>query len=130
MRAALGLGSNVGNRRRHLLWAWRELENHVKVEAFSKMVETAPVGRPAGERAFLNAAAVVSGDVTPRGLLEIATELETELGRNPADREGPRALDIDILLVDDLEIDEPGLVVPHPELTTRLFILENASTLT
>ncbi len=124
MRAALGLGCNVGNRRMHLLWAWRQLENHVKVEAFSKMVETAPVGRPAGERAFLNAAAIISGDVTPRGLLEIATELETDLGRNPADREGPRVLDIDILLVDDLELDEPGLVVPHPELTERLFVLD------
>ena len=124
MRAALGLGSNVGNRRMHLLWAWRQLESHVKVEAFSKMVETEPVGRPAGERAFLNAAAIVSGDVTPRGLLEIATELETDLGRNPSDREGPRVLDIDILLVDDLELDEPGLVVPHPQLTRRLFVLE------
>ncbi len=124
MKAALGLGSNLGDRRQHLLWARRQLEKHVKVEAFSKMVETEPVGRPTGERAFLNAVAIVSGDVTPRGLLEIATELETQLGRNPADREGPRALDIDILLVDDLEIVEPGLVVPHPELAERLFVLE------
>ena len=123
MRAALSLGSNLGPRRLHLLWARRQLQTRLKVEAFSRMLETTAVG-PAGSRSFLNAAAVVRGDLEPAELLAFARELEDALGRDALDRAGPRALDIDILLIDQETIDEPGLSVPHPRLAERRFVLE------
>ena len=124
MKAALGLGSNVGNRRQHLLWGWRRLEDVVKVRAFSRMVETVPVGPRAGVRPYLNAAVVVETDGSPRELLELTREIEDLLGRDPDDRGGPRPLDIDLLLCDELEVEEPELVIPHPQLAERLFVLE------
>jgi len=124
MKAALSLGSNLGPRRCHLLWARRQLATRVKVEAFSRMLETPAEGGAAGSRSFLNAAAVVHGDLEPRELLAFVRDLEDALGRDASDRAGPRALDIDIVLIDQETIDEPDLIVPHPCLAERRFVLE------
>ena len=123
MRVALGLGSNLGDRRDHLERAIRGLEARATVIAVSRFHETEPVGGPAGQGEFLNAAVVIETDATPREVLALALELEADAGRVRAERWGPRTLDVDLLLCDDRIIDEPGLKVPHPRLAERLFVL-------
>lgn len=123
MRVALGLGSNVGDRRAHLEAALRGLRARVAVLRVSRFVPSAPVGGPPqGE--FLNAAAVVETDLSARALLGVARELEDAAGRERGVRWGPRTLDIDLLLYGDEVVGDPDLEIPHPRLHERAFVLE------
>jgi len=118
----LGLGANVGDRKRNLVVALRRLEPLVRIEAVSSLYETDPVG-PQDQPPFLNAACRCVTGLPPRGLLRHLLEVERELGRRRGERWGPRPIDIDLLLYGDLVLDEEGLVVPHPELPERAFVL-------
>ncbi len=125
-RAYVGLGANLGAREATMraaldrLAAWPGTE----VVAVSAFHETEPVGLVDQPR-FLNAAAGVDTELSPRELLERLLEIERELGRTRAGpRFGPRTIDLDLLLYGDLELDEPGLTLPHPRLHERLFVLE------
>ena len=118
-RAFLGLGSNVGDRERHLADA---VDSLAGVVAVSPVYETDPVGGPAQDP-FLNLVVELATSLTPRQLLGVAHRLESAAGRVRAERWGPRTLDVDVLLVGDLCVDEPDLVVPHPRMWQRRFVL-------
>ena len=118
-RAFLGLGSNVGDRQRYLTDA---VESLTGVVAVSPLYETDPVGGP-DQDAFLNVVVELASPLTPRQLLGVAHRLESAAGRVRAERWGPRTLDVDVLLVGDLVVDDPDLVVPHPRMWQRRFVL-------
>jgi len=123
MRIYLGLGSNLGDRERHLAQAVRLLARvpGVTVLSRSSLWESAPIG-PA-QPDFLNAAVEVETDLPPGRLLEVCKAIERELGRAPGGpRWGPRTVDIDLLLADAV-VAEPHLQVPHLELHKRAFAL-------
>ncbi len=122
MIAYLGLGSNLGDRLGHLLAALARLDELGAVEA-SAVYDTEPVGGPAGQPPYLNLVARLDTDLTPRELLAEAMRIEQLAGRVRTVRNGARTLDVDLLLLDDLRIDEPDLVVPHPRLHERAFVL-------
>ena len=122
LRAVLGLGSNVGDR-------WTQLREAVaalpadEVVAVSPVYETDPVGGPPGQPPYLNLVVELATERSPRELLEVARRLEDAGGRVRAERHGPRTLDVDVLLVGDLVVSEPDLVVPHPRMHERRFVL-------
>jgi len=124
VRAYLGLGSNLGDRDGLLQQAVDGLARFpdVTVVAVSPVYETDPVGGPE-QPEYLNAVVAVETDVPPRRLLEVAHELEAAAHRVRAERWGPRTLDVDVLLVGDLRVDEPDLVVPHPRMWERAFVV-------
>ena len=123
-RVFVGLGSNLGDRELNLRRALVRLEQlgSVRVSSFR---ETDPVG-VTDQPKFLNAAAELATDLSPRELLKRLLEIERELGRDRATerRWGPRVIDLDLLLFGEEAIDEPGLTVPHPRLADRRFVLE------
>lgn len=123
-RVFVGLGSNLGDRELNLRQALKRLEEVGLVRA-SSFRETDPVG-VTDQPKFLNAAAELATDLSPRELLERLLEIERELGRDRATerRWGPRVIDLDLLLFGEEAIDEPGLTVPHPRLADRRFVLE------
>ncbi len=94
----------------------------VELVAVSPVYETAPVGGPPQDH-YLNAVVALDTELAPRDLLNIAQRLEAGEQRVRAERWGPRTLDVDVLLVGDEEVDEPDLVVPHPRLAERAFVL-------
>ena len=120
MRAFLGLGSNLGDRWAYLREAVAALPD---VVAVSPVYETSPVGGPAGQGPYLNCVVELDTALGLRALLELAQRLEGTARRERAERWGPRTLDVDVLLVDDLTVDEPDLVVPHPRMWERRFVL-------
>jgi 2-amino-4-hydroxy-6-hydroxymethyldihydropteridine diphosphokinase len=120
VRAFVGLGSNLGDRRGHLRQAVDGLPG---VVAVSGVYETDPVGGPPGQGPYLNAVVELDTDLSPRELLDVAHRLEQAAARVRAERWGPRTLDVDVLLVGDLVVDEPDLQVPHPRLRDRAFVL-------
>jgi 2-amino-4-hydroxy-6-hydroxymethyldihydropteridine diphosphokinase len=120
VRAYLGLGSNLGDRRAHLRTAVAALPD---VVAVSPVYETEPVGGPPGQDPYLNLVVELDTTRTPRELLDLAHRLEDDAGRVRAGRDGPRTLDVDVLLVGGLTVDEPDLVVPHPRMWQRRFVL-------
>jgi GTP cyclohydrolase-4 len=122
VRYYLGLGANLGDRRANLAAALRRLGAVGRVVAVSSLWQTAPVGPP-GQPPYLNAAVALDSGLAPRTLLAFAKRVEWELGRRPGPVWGPRPLDIDILLADGARVDEPGLVVPHPRMAERGFVL-------
>jgi 2-amino-4-hydroxy-6-hydroxymethyldihydropteridine diphosphokinase len=124
--AYLGMGSNVGDRRGHLRAAVAALDDHgVEVEAVSSLYETEPVGELLDQPDFLNAVARVRTELDPEPLLDLCKAIEVERGRMlGGQRHGPRPLDLDVLLVDDVELDSERLTLPHPEVTSRRFVLE------
>ena len=120
MRAYLGLGTNLGDRGAHLRTAVAALPDLVAV---SPVYETEPVGGPAGQSPYLNVVVQLDTDLSPRQLLELAHRLEDAAGRVRVEKDGPRTLDVDVLLVGELVVDEPDLVVPHPRMWQRRFVL-------
>ena len=121
----LGLGSNVGDRRGHLLDAVRALPDHgVEVLASSSVYETQPVGLVLDQRDFYNACLRIETAHGPEGLLDACKAVERVLGREPGGvRHGPRPIDIDVLLLGDLEYSSDRLTLPHPEVVSRRFVL-------
>jgi 2-amino-4-hydroxy-6-hydroxymethyldihydropteridine diphosphokinase len=123
VRAAIGLGSNLGDRAVHIAEAVAALSDTDSLVRVSSMYETAPVGGPK-QGAYLNAVVVIDTELSARDLLERCLAIEKEQGRERRERWGPRTLDLDILLYGDLEVAEPGLSVPHPRMVERRFVLE------
>jgi len=123
--AYLGLGSNQGDRPAMLQEALTRLEasRRVRVRKQSSLYETAPVG-VTEQPWFLNLVAEVDTDLLPPQLLDLVLAVERGLGRVRTQRWGPRTIDIDILLYADLAMTTPTLVIPHPEMTRRRFVLE------
>ncbi len=121
----LGLGSNVGDRESHLRTAVVALREHgVAVEATSSLYETEPVGEILDQPDFLNAAVRIRTDLEPEELLDLCKAIEVESGRMlGGQRHGPRPLDVDLLLLGDLKVSTERLTVPHPQVTTRRFVL-------
>ena len=121
----LGLGSNVGDRRSHLRAAIELLrENGVEVDAVSSAYETEPVGEVLDQADFLNAAIRIRTDLEPEALLGVCKRIEAERGRSlDAPRHSPRPLDVDLLLLGGLELSTERLTLPHPEVTSRRFVL-------
>jgi 2-amino-4-hydroxy-6-hydroxymethyldihydropteridine diphosphokinase len=121
----LGLGSNVGNRAAHLRAAIELLPARgVDVEAVSPAYETEPVGEVLDQSDFLNAVIRIRTTHEPDFLLEVCKMIETERGRQlDAPRHSPRPLDVDLLLLGDLELSTDRLTLPHPEVTSRRFVL-------
>lgn len=120
MRAFVALGSNLGDRWAHLRAAVAGLPG---VVGASTVYETDAVGGPGGQPPYLNAVVELDTDLGPRELLELGQALESAADRVRAERWGPRTLDIDVLVVGDLVVDEVDLVVPHPRMGERAFVL-------
>lgn len=122
--AYIGLGSNMGDKIANLNKAIGELGKVPgnKVLAVSSFYKTEPVGR-AEQDWFVNAAAEIETSLTPRELLNKLLYIEKNLGRVRDVKWGPRVIDLDILLYDDLVMDEEGLSIPHPYLHERGFVL-------
>ncbi|HZY88495.1 MAG TPA: 2-amino-4-hydroxy-6-hydroxymethyldihydropteridine diphosphokinase, partial [Gemmataceae bacterium] len=123
--AFVALGSNLGDRRAYLGRAAEALRGlpGVTVARQSSLYETAPVGGPAGQGPYLNAAAEVRTDLPAEALLHALLDIESQLGRVRQERDGPRTIDLDLLLYGDLVCAGPELTVPHPRLHERLFVL-------
>jgi 2-amino-4-hydroxy-6-hydroxymethyldihydropteridine diphosphokinase len=126
-RAYVGLGANLGDRERTIREALAQLDRtpRVQVVAVSSLTETDPVGYLDQPR-FLNGAAALETSLAARGLLDVLLAVERRFGRvrEGAVPQGPRPLDLDLLLYDSAEIDEAGLRIPHPRLHERRFVLE------
>ncbi|MGI9019931.1 MAG: 2-amino-4-hydroxy-6-hydroxymethyldihydropteridine diphosphokinase [Solirubrobacterales bacterium] len=122
----LGLGSNVGDRGANLLGAIDALGvRGVSVEAVSSAYETEPVGAVLDQPDFLNAAIRVATALEPEALLAACKEVEAELGREPSGpHHGPRPIDVDVLLFGDVRLETEALTLPHPEVSSRRFVLE------
>lgn len=119
MRAFLGLGSNIGDRRAVLRLAVGAIPDLVAV---SPVYETEPVGGPEQDP-FYNIVVELDTERGPRELLELCRELEVAAGRQRIVRWGPRTLDVDVLLVGDLVVGDPDLTVPHPRMHQRNFVM-------
>ena len=123
----IGFGSNVGDRVDFCDRAVTLLSllPHSQVIAVSLLYETEPVndGSSPGDCWFLNGVVQLETDITPKSLLSMLREIERSLGRDEDNRSGPRTMDLDILFYGQRVIDEPGLVVPHPRLHQRRFVL-------
>jgi 2-amino-4-hydroxy-6-hydroxymethyldihydropteridine diphosphokinase len=121
----LGLGSNVGERERHLESAVAALRDRgVAVEAVSSAYETEPVGEVLDQPDFLNAAIRIRTTLEPEALLDLCKAIEVEHGRMfGGPRHGPRTLDIDLLMLGEIELTSERLTLPHAQVTTRRFVL-------
>jgi 2-amino-4-hydroxy-6-hydroxymethyldihydropteridine diphosphokinase len=126
-KAFVGIGSNIGEPERQIADALDLLraEDAIDVVAVSSLRETEPVGYR-NQPNFLNGAAALETELSPRELLGRLLEIERRLGRErgTGPRFGPRTIDLDLLLYGDETVDEPGLTVPHPRLAERRFALE------
>jgi len=121
----LGLGSNIGDRRAHLTAAVAALgERGVEVLASSFVYETEPVGLVLHQRDFFNACVRIESTLGPEELLDTCKQVERELGRAPGGiRHGPRPIDVDVVLLGDQTYASDRLTLPHPQLTSRRFVL-------
>jgi 2-amino-4-hydroxy-6-hydroxymethyldihydropteridine diphosphokinase len=121
----LGLGSNIGDRRAHLESAVAALGEHgVTVRAGSAVYKTEPVGLVLDQPDFLNACLRIETELDPEELLEACKAVEQDLGRAAGGaRHGPRVIDVDLLLLGDLIYESPRLTLPHPEVSSRRFVL-------
>jgi len=120
--AYLGLGSNMGNRQDNLDRALDFLSQRLRLGEVSSLYETEPVGN-IEQPHFLNLACRVDTRLAPTELLALAKGIERKLGRTFGKSNAPRPIDIDILLYGDQVIETPELVIPHPKLTERAFVL-------
>ena len=122
MAVFLALGANLGDRRANLAHALRLLPPDATVEAVSALYESTPQP-PSPPPDYLNAACRIATRLSPEALLNYVKQIEHDLGRRPGERWGPRPIDIDIVLYDDLVLDTTALVIPHPRLAERNFVL-------
>lgn len=124
-KALIGLGSNRGDRQQNLRSALDRLNAspEIRVRATSQWHSTRPVGGPLNQPEFLNAAAVVETELSPLQLLQLMQTIEHRLGRRRDIRWDARTLDLDLLLFEDFRSLDPDLVVPHPRMIFRSFVL-------
>ena len=122
-RAAIALGSNLGDRLGHLEAANEALESVGRVVATSPIYETAPIGGPE-QGSYLNAVTVIDTELAPRALLDGLLDIERSRDRERTEQWAPRTLDLDLLLYGKETVDEPGLTVPHPRMVERRFVLD------
>jgi 2-amino-4-hydroxy-6-hydroxymethyldihydropteridine diphosphokinase len=125
-RCLIGCGSNLGSRRQQLDRAVELLQFMPGVElvAVSRFRETRPIGGPAEQGAFLNGACLIETDLPPADLLGALFAVENTLARRRDERWGPRTIDLDLLLYEDMVVESPDLTLPHPRMATRRFVLE------
>lgn len=123
--AYVGLGSNLGDRGANILTALAELGNTegCKIGAVSSMLDNPAVGGPEGAPPFLNAVAEVRTTVPPRELLARLLEIERDMGRVRREKWEPRVIDLDLLLYGDAIVSSDDLVIPHPLMHERRFVL-------
>ena len=120
----IGIGSNLGNRKRNIESAIRLLEKSgLDVLKRSTMIETDPVGGPRQQGKFLNGVLKIETKLTPDALLIRLKQIEHELGRIKTIRNGPRTIDLDILLYNHLDLQKPHLTIPHPRMLERDFVM-------
>ncbi|MBI3026752.1 2-amino-4-hydroxy-6-hydroxymethyldihydropteridine diphosphokinase [Candidatus Woesearchaeota archaeon] len=120
--AFIGVGSNLGNKLENIRKAMSLIKERCKILKISHLYKTEPVGFKS-QQWFLNCAAKAQTSLKPKELLEFLLSIEKKLGRVRTIRYGPRTIDLDILFYDDMIIREDNLVVPHPRLHERLFVL-------
>lgn len=128
VQVLIGLGSNLGDRAAQLTAALSALDRlpMTQLRDVSRWHETAPVGGPGGQGAFLNACAVCRTDLPMSELHAQLAVIEQQAGRDRAVRWAARTLDLDLLLAEDQIVETPALVVPHPRLAVRRFVLAPA----
>lgn len=120
---AIALGSNLGNSQKNVETALEILNHHpnIHVKSCSSWYQTAPIGPPQPD--YINGCAILDVQLKPDHLLEILLAIENQLGRIRRERWGPRTLDLDLLLFDDLIWETPALEIPHPRMRERAFVL-------
>lgn len=118
----LSLGSNLGDRFANLRLAIARLQEHFTVTAVSPVYATEPWG-DSDQPPFLNACVGAITTASPHVTLQLIKSIETEMGRRPSRRWGPRLIDIDILFYDRVILHDPGLTIPHPRIAERVFVL-------
>lgn len=118
----LALGANMGDRRANLLAALQHLSKFLEIDAISSLYETEPVGYSDQPR-FFNLVCRGQTLLEPELLLKNAKEIELAIGRKPTFRNGPRSIDIDILLYENLCLQQTHLTIPHPRMRERAFVL-------
>lgn len=120
----IGLGSNLGDRKKNILTAIQKLSQgeDISIDRVSSLYETKPVG-VTNQPDFINGAISISTNLSPRALLAVCLSVECEMGRIRDERWGPRNIDIDILVYHDLIIQDEVLQIPHPRLCERAFVL-------
>ncbi len=125
MLCYIGIGSNLGDRHKYISEAIRALRDNKRVEVrrASSIYETGPVSDvPQGK--FLNGVVEIDTDLDPGGLMRVLNNIEKTMGRVRTVKNGPRVIDLDILYYGDLKINEKDLVVPHPRISEREFVLK------
>lgn len=124
MKAAIGIGSNMGDRLSFLQGAIDALNSATatQVHSVSPVFETDPVGGP-DQADYLNAVVVIKTVLSPQQLLEVTQQIEADANRERNERWGPRTLDVDILAMDQELIDSEKLILPHPRAHERAFVL-------
>jgi 2-amino-4-hydroxy-6-hydroxymethyldihydropteridine diphosphokinase len=120
---AIALGSNLGDRRRHLEYAINALARELTNLKESTFIETEPAGVRPGQPAYLNAAVVGTTNLSPRALLDRLLEIEKKRGRERPYTMAPRTLDLDLILYGARIVEEEGLSIPHPRFREREFVL-------
>lgn len=120
----IGIGSNLGDRQKNIHLAIERMNKlkATKITRISSIIETRPVGGPLQDD-YLNLAVELQTDFTPRELLNNLQNIEAQLGRKRLLKNGPRTIDLDILLFDKARVSEDGLSIPHPRLLERDFVL-------
>jgi len=126
--AFIALGSNLGNRRQNIRQALKLLDRipGIRVKKISSIIETAPRGGPLQGK-YLNAVVRMAVTLTPAKLLKVLQGIEKQLGRIRSVKNGPRTIDLDILLYGNRKIKTKSLIVPHPRMFERDFVLKPLS---
>ncbi|MDD5156026.1 MAG: 2-amino-4-hydroxy-6-hydroxymethyldihydropteridine diphosphokinase [Candidatus Omnitrophica bacterium] len=125
----LGIGSNLGNRRQNILKALQKIKalKDTQIIKVSSIIQTLPQGGPDKQGKFLNAALKINTKIPPLKLLRELKKIEKELGRVESVRWGPRTIDLDILFYGDKIINRKDLVIPHPRIFERDFVMKPLS---
>ena len=120
----LGLGSNLGDRHKNITSAVERLnQNGITIKKLSTIIETDPVGGPKDQGKFLNAVAKAETNLSPENLRSTLKTIEQALGRVKTAKNGPRTIDLDILLYDMDVINTSELIIPHPRMLNRDFVM-------
>lgn len=121
------MGSNIGDRQAHIEKALQRLPDvGINVRKVASVIETEPVGGPPQDL-YLNTVCQAETELSPRALLTVLKSIEQELGRTESVRNGPREIDLDILLFDQITLNAPDLIIPHPRMRERNFVMQPLS---